>query len=145
MVVFLWILYLEDSEFDYEFVSMVFEGDLGCDFIIQWVEDEEGFLIVLCELLLYIVLSDFVLLGYDGLSVFYVVYQFEFNLFFIIVIGVMGEEVVVDMLCQGVIDYIFKVCFEWLVFVVNCVLVEVDVWFLCEWVEQEVCVLNVSL
>ncbi len=106
------ILHLEDSELDHELVSMALGSDLGRDFTIQRVEDEEGFLGALRDSPPHIVLSDYALPGYDGLSAFHAAHTLEPNLPFIIVTGAMGEEVAVDTLRQGVTDYILKARLE---------------------------------
>lgn len=139
------ILHLEDSELDHELVSMALEGDLGRDLTIQRVEDEEGFLTALRESPPHIVLSDFALPGYDGLSAFHAAHQLEPNLPFIIVTGAMGEEVAVDTLRQGVTDYILKARLERLAPAVNRALAEADARLSRERAEQEVRALNASL
>lgn len=103
----LMVLYLEDSELDHELVIMNLEGELPWELDIVRVEDEAGFLEAI-KVPPHIILSDYSLPGYDGMSAFRAANALYPNLPFIIVTGAMGEETAVDTLREGVTDYILK-------------------------------------
>ncbi|WP_414656878.1 ATP-binding protein [Deinococcus sp. VB343] len=139
------ILHLEDSELDHELVSITVEGDLGSEVQVARVEDEAGFLAALEETAPDIILSDYALPGYDGLSAFHAAHARYPNVPFIIVTGAMGEEVAVDTLRQGVTDYILKQRLERLTPAITRALAEADARLSRERAEQEVRDLNASL
>ncbi|MDO4246249.1 MAG: ATP-binding protein [Deinococcus sp.] len=139
------ILHLEDSELDHELVSITVEGDLGSEVKVTRVEDEAGFLAALEEAAPDIILSDYALPGYDGLSAFHAAHARSPNVPFIIVTGAMGEEVAVDTLRQGVTDYILKQRLERLAPAITRALAEADARLSRERAEQEVRDLNASL
>lgn len=138
------ILHLEDSDLDHELVVINLETDLPWKVNITRVEDEEGFLAAL-ENPPHLILSDFSLPGYDGLSAFKAAHARYPNLPFIIVTGAMGEEVAVDTLRQGVTDYILKQRLERLPSSVRRALAEADVRDSRERAEREVRELNARL
>lgn len=138
------ILHLEDSELDHELVVMHLESDLPWNMNIQRVEDEEGFLAAL-DHPPHLILSDFALPGYDGLSAFKAAHARYPNLPFIIVTGAMGEEIAVDTLRQGVTDYILKQRLERLAPSVRRALAEADSRDSRQRAEREVRDLNASL
>lgn len=109
------ILHLEDSELDHELVAMNLADDLPWTVRLERVEDEASFIHALETDPPHLVLSDFALPGYDGLSAFHAVHARDPLLPFIIVTGAMGEEIAVDTLRQGVTDYILKQRLERLV------------------------------
>lgn len=139
------ILHLEDSELDHELVSMTVEGDLSHEVEVTRVEDEQGFLAALEQAAPDIILSDYALPGYDGLSAFHAAHARYPNVPFIIVTGAMGEEVAVDTLRQGVTDYILKQRLERLAPAITRALAEADARLSRERAEQEVRDLNASL
>lgn len=139
------ILHLEDSELDHELVVMHLEGDLPWPVVIERVEAEDTFLAALRERPPHIVLSDFALPGYNGLSAFRSAHELYPNLPFIIVTGAMGEEVAVDTLRQGVTDYILKQRLERLAPSVRRALAEAEGQASRERAEQSVRDLNQSL
>ncbi|GAA5502321.1 adaptive-response sensory-kinase SasA [Deinococcus xinjiangensis] len=138
------ILHLEDSELDHELVVMHLETDLTWPIEVQRVEDEAAFLEAL-EQPPHLILSDFALPGYDGLSAFKAAYTRYPNLPFIIVTGAMGEEVAVDTLRQGVTDYILKQRLERLAPSVRRALSEAEARESRERAELEVRALNATL
>lgn len=135
------ILHLEDSELDHELVSITLEGDLEREVEIVRAEDEPGFLAAL-QIPPDIILSDYALPGYDGISAFQAAHQLYPHVPFIIVTGAMGEEVAVDTLRQGVTDYILKQRLERLAPAVNRALAEADARLSRERAEREVHELN---
>lgn len=138
------ILHLEDSELDHELVVMHLETDLTWPIEVQRVEDEAAFLEAL-EKPPHLILSDFALPGYDGLSAFKAAHTRYPNLPFIIVTGAMGEEVAVDTLRQGVTDYILKQRLERLAPSVRRALSEAEARESRERAELEVRALNATL
>ncbi len=138
------ILHLEDSELDHELVLMNLEGNLPWQVEVRRVDDEAAFLAAL-EQPPHLILSDFALPGYDGLSAFHAAHSRYPNLPFIIVTGAMGEEVAVDTLRQGVTDYILKQRLERLPSSVRRALTEADARDSRERAEREVHQLNRTL
>ncbi|BDP41755.1 hybrid sensor histidine kinase/response regulator [Deinococcus aetherius] len=139
------LLHLEDNELDHELVILHLEGDLPWPVEVERVEDEPGFLAALRTHRPHLVLSDYALPSYDGLSAFHAAYAFDPHLPFIIVTGAMGEEVAVDTLRQGVTDYILKQRLERLAPSVKRAIAEADARERRERAEQEVRELNLSL
>ncbi|WP_045233498.1 hybrid sensor histidine kinase/response regulator [Deinococcus pimensis] len=110
------VLHLEDNILDHELVkAMLEEGELPwpCDVI--RVDTEDEFRTALSEFAPHIVLSDYSLPNYDGLSAFEFVRKFFAHMPFVIVTGAMGEEVAVETLRKGVTDYVLKQRLERLV------------------------------
>ncbi|MDL2344098.1 ATP-binding protein [Deinococcus sp. MIMF12] len=138
------ILHLEDSELDHELVVMHL-GDLPWPIETERVEDEAGFLAALGAQRPHLILSDFALPGYDGLSAFRAAHDRAPLLPFIIVTGAMGEETAVDTLRGGVTDYILKQRLERLAPSVKRAIAEADARDRRERAEQEVRELNLSL
>lgn len=139
------ILHLEDSELDHELVSMHLGGDLPWPVQIERVEAEDTFLEALRERPPHLILSDFALPGYNGLSAFQSAHAMYPNMPFIIVTGAMGEEVAVDTLRQGVTDYILKQRLERLAPSVRRALTEAESRVSRERAEQAVRELNQNL
>ncbi|MEF2277979.1 hybrid sensor histidine kinase/response regulator [Deinococcus sp. YIM 134068] len=139
------LLHLEDNELDHELVALHLESDLAWSVQITRVEDEPDFLAALESHRPHLVLSDYALPSYDGLSAYHAAHAFDPNLPFIIVTGAMGEEVAVDTLRQGVTDYILKQRLERLAPSVKRAIAEADARERRERAEQEVRELNLSL
>lgn len=138
------LLHLEDNELDHELVVMHL-SDLPWPVDVVRVEDEVGFLDALGTHAPHLVLSDFALPGYDGLSAFRAAHARAPFLPFIIVTGAMGEETAVDTLREGVTDYILKQRLERLSPSVRRAIAEADARDRRERAEQEVRELNLSL
>jgi two-component system OmpR family sensor kinase len=138
------VLHLEDNELDHELVAMHL-SDLPWPLEIARVEDEAGFVAALEGRRPHLILSDFALPGYDGLSAFHAAHARAPQLPFIIVTGAMGEETAVDTLRSGVTDYILKQRLERLSPSVRRALAEADARDRRERAEQEVRELNFSL
>ncbi|MCP2013709.1 signal transduction histidine kinase [Deinococcus sp. HSC-46F16] len=138
------LLHLEDNELDHELVVMHL-SDLPWPVDVLRVEDEAGFVGALDSHAPHLVLSDFALPGYDGLSAFRAAHARAPFLPFIIVTGAMGEETAVDTLREGVTDYILKQRLERLAPSVRRAIAEADARDRRERAEQEVRELNLSL
>ena len=139
------ILHLEDSELDHELVTMHVETDLPWSVEITRVEDEPGFLHALSSAPPHLILSDFALPSYDGLSAYRAAHQRLPKVPFIIVTGAMGEETAVDTLREGVTDYILKQRLERLAPSIRRAIAEVESRIRRERAEQEIRQLNASL
>lgn len=139
------ILHLEDSELDHELVTMHVETDLPWSVEITRVEDEAGFLHALSSAPPHLILSDFALPSYDGLSAYRAAHQSLPKVPFIIVTGAMGEETAVDTLREGVTDYILKQRLERLAPSIRRAIAEVESRIRRERAEQEIRQLNLSL
>lgn len=138
------LLHLEDNELDHELVVMHL-SDLPWPVDVLRVEDEAGFVGALDSHAPHLVLSDFALPGYDGLSAFRAAHARAPFLPFIIVTGAMGEETAVDTLREGVTDYILKQRLERLAPSVRRAIAEADARDRRERAEREVRELNLSL
>jgi PAS domain S-box-containing protein len=101
------ILYLEDSAADAELARDTLEmGGLACD--VTRVETESGFLAALQQEGIDLILADYSLPSFDGLSALSITLQQRPDLPFIFVSGTMGEEVAVEALKIGATDYVLK-------------------------------------
>ncbi|GHF30827.1 signal transduction histidine kinase [Deinococcus metalli] len=139
------ILHLEDNELDHELVVFHLDGEVPWDVQITRVEDEVAFLDALRDDQPHLILSDFALPTYDGLSAFRAAHALLPDVPFIIVTGAMGEETAVDTLREGVTDYILKQRLERLAPAVKRAIAEVDAQVSRELAEQEVRQLNRDL
>ncbi|GGK87417.1 hybrid sensor histidine kinase/response regulator [Deinococcus radiotolerans] len=136
------LLHLEDSELDHELVTMHVEEELPWPVSITRVEDEAGFLAALTDFRPHLILSDFALPSYDGLSAYRAAHQRLPTVPFIIVTGAMGEETAVDTLREGVTDYILKQRLERLPSSIRRAMNEVDARIQRDRAEREVRELN---
>lgn len=102
------VLHLEDNLLDHELVRSALEDQLTPTPEFLQVEDEAAFRAALTGFRPHLILSDFSLPNYDGLSAFELAHRLVPHLPFIIVTGAMGEEVAVDTLRRGVTDYVLK-------------------------------------
>src|SRR5882762_535351 len=101
------ILHLEDDPNDVELVGATLEADgLDCDR--QVTSTREEFVSVLEQGNLDLVLSDFSLPGFDGLSALAIARRRSGDLPFIIVSGTLGEEAAIESLRSGATDYVMK-------------------------------------
>lgn len=102
------ILHLEDDDIDHELIDHHLQANLPWAIKMQRAENKEEFLTALEENTPHLVLSDYSLPDYDGLSAYCAVDEKSSYLPFIIITGAMGEETAVDILREGVTDYILK-------------------------------------
>ena len=101
------ILHLEDDPFDAELVRGKLKSEgLVCD--ITWVDRKEAFELVLEQQALDIVMCDFNLPGYDGMSALIRARERRPDLPVIVISGTIGEEEAVECLKAGATDYILK-------------------------------------
>src|SRR5580693_7041824 len=101
------ILYLEDDPRDAELVQGTLEcGGMECDF--TRVETQAEFVAALQQGGFDLVLADYTLPSFDGLSALQIAQQGWPQLPFIFVSGTLDEEVAIEALKIGATDYVFK-------------------------------------
>lgn len=101
------ILVLEDNEADAELLSRQLRDD-GLDFRSRVVASEPAFRRALAEFSPQLVLSDFSLPQFDGLSALDIVVTTDPSTPFIFVSGTIGEERAIEALKRGASDYVLK-------------------------------------
>jgi signal transduction histidine kinase len=101
------ILYLENDLADAELVQETLEADgIACE--LTRVEAEGEFRAALRRCGFDLILADYTLPAFDGLSALRIVRQQLPHVPFIFVSGTLGEEVAIDALKLGATDYVFK-------------------------------------
>ena len=101
------ILYLENDLADAELVQETLEADgIACE--LTRVEAEGEFRAALRRGGFDLILADYTLPAFDGLSALRIVRQQLADVPFIFVSGTLGEEVAIDALKMGATDYVFK-------------------------------------
>lgn len=101
------ILHLEDDPNDVELArAMLEEGGLPCE--VTPVETEAGFLSALEKGGFDIVLADYRLPSFNGLSALGLIKEKKPGIPFIFVSGTMGEELAIETLKRGATDYVIK-------------------------------------
>src|SRR5271154_2591954 len=101
------ILYLEDDHKDAEFVQALLEAD-GADCRVTLVETEPDFLAALERGGMDLILADYSLPSFDGISALKLAVVKRPGVPFIFVSGTMGEEVAIEALKIGATDYVLK-------------------------------------
>ncbi|MDD5711784.1 MAG: PAS domain S-box protein [Smithellaceae bacterium] len=101
------ILVLEDIPTDYELMEEELR-DAGFRFATQRVEARGAFIKALEAYRPNIILSDYSLPSFDGLSALHIVREKCPQTPFIFVSGALGEEMAIEMLKQGATDYVLK-------------------------------------
>ena len=101
------ILLLEDSEPDVELIQQTL-SDAGLNASVVSVHTREGFESELTRGSPNIILSDYWLPTFDGSMALEISKQLAPHVPFIFVTGVLGEEVVIEMLKKGATDYVLK-------------------------------------
>jgi len=101
------ILYIDDSPFDRELVQDALEKE-NAGFELVITASHASFEAALAQGGFDIVLSDFNILGFDGLQVLEVVHAQDVNLPVIIVTGTGSEEIAVEALKRGASEYVIK-------------------------------------
>jgi PAS domain S-box-containing protein len=101
------ILYLEDDPKDAELVRETLEEEgITCDLI--RVETEGEFSAALGRDRFDLILADYTLPSFDGLSAMKLAQRISPDAPFIFVTGTLGEEVAIEALKSGATDYVFK-------------------------------------
>src|SRR6266403_695734 len=101
------VLHLEDDARDTELVQATLEGE-GIQSELTRVEREEDFLAALKRESLDLILADYTLPSFDGLSALRIAQQHLPEVPFIFVSGTLGEDVAIEALKTGATDYVLK-------------------------------------
>jgi signal transduction histidine kinase len=101
------VLILEHAEEDIELLCYELRKG-GFNYESEIVETRETFMKALADFRPEIVLSDYSLPTFDGLSAYQIKQQLRPDIPFIIVSGTIGEENAVELIKQGVTDYVLK-------------------------------------
>jgi PAS domain S-box-containing protein len=101
------VLQLEDNPADAELIHRRLLSD-GMNVLRRVVADQRGFREALAEFAPHIILSDFSLLGFDGLSALAIAREIAPTTPFIFVSGTIGEERAIEALKRGATDYVLK-------------------------------------
>ncbi|OPY92034.1 MAG: Sensor histidine kinase ComP [Syntrophaceae bacterium PtaU1.Bin231] len=101
------ILILEDSAADAELATDELE-EAGISFVSEVVDRRDGFIKALDDFLPDIILSDYSLPSFDGLSALEIAKVKSPDTPFIFVSGAMGEETAIELLQKGATDYVLK-------------------------------------
>jgi PAS domain S-box-containing protein len=101
------ILYLEDDPRDLELLQATLESE-GVSCNITRVESEQEFVTSLQRGGFDLILADYTLPSFDGISALKVTKQILPDVPFIFVSGTLGEEVAIEALKMGATDYVFK-------------------------------------
>ena len=101
------ILYLEDDPTDAELVQATLEAE-GVASHITRVEGEPEFLASLKQGGFDLILADYTLPSFDGISALKIAKEIRPEVPFIFVTGTLGEEVAIEALKMGATDYVFK-------------------------------------
>src|ERR1700730_13212044 len=101
------ILHLEDDVRDTELVQATLEGE-GIPSDLTRVESEQDFLVALKRENLDLILADYTLPSFDGLSALRIAQQHSPEVPFIFVSGTLGEDVAIEALKTGATDYVLK-------------------------------------
>lgn len=100
-------LLLEDSELDTELIQATLqEGEFEFDLI--WVQSQEQFIHQLQTRSVDLILSDYSLPDFDGISALTVAQQISPQVPFIFVSATLGEELAIETLKSGATDYVLK-------------------------------------
>ena len=101
------ILHLEDSPLDAELIaSKLSHGGLNCD--ITWVADEARFTDALSAGTFDVILCDYNLVDYDGMTALLLARQMHPVTPVMLISGTLGEEDAVKCLQKGATDYLLK-------------------------------------
>src|SRR5260221_12486355 len=101
------ILYLEDDPRDAELVQETLEAD-GISCQVTRVETEADFIALLEQGGFDLILADYTLPSFDGLSALKIAQQRWPHVPLIFVSGTLGEEVAIEALKIGATDYVLK-------------------------------------
>jgi PAS domain S-box-containing protein/putative nucleotidyltransferase with HDIG domain len=101
------ILMLEDEPDDAELARRELRKS-GMAFVSECVDNREAFVAALDEFAPDVILADYKLPAFDGLSALAIARERRPQAAFIFVSGAMGEEFAIEMLHQGAADYVLK-------------------------------------
>ncbi len=101
------ILHLEDNPLDARLIKeRLLEEDLNPKVMV--VSSESGFIKALKTQTFDIILADYYLPGFDGITALQIVREIGIDLPVILISGKLGEEAAVESLKKGAVDYILK-------------------------------------
>ena len=126
MTVPLQILHLEDNKNDAELVKEILSLEEDINFIVTNVDNKEDFLREISFNNFDLILADYSLPAFDGLSALKVAKEKGINAPFILVSAVLGEELAIEALQNGATDYVLKARLERLVPAIQRALREVE-------------------
>ena len=119
------ILHLEDSPIDAEVIHAVLINDgIECNIVV--VDSRNGFISAIESKNFDLILADYTLPGFDGLMALQIAGEICPCTPFIIISGIIGEELAVEALKSGATDYVLKRNLSRLVPVVKRALTEVE-------------------
>jgi diguanylate cyclase (GGDEF)-like protein/PAS domain S-box-containing protein len=101
------LLHLEDNPVDAELILRQLTND-GLQFACTTVKDEHSFRRAIVDLAPQVILSDFSLPGFDGLSALRIASEMAPGTPFVFVSGTIGEERAIEALRSGAVDYVLK-------------------------------------
>jgi DNA-binding response OmpR family regulator len=101
------ILILEDDENDADLMQRELKGS-NLRFAVEVVQTRESFEHALRNFKPDIILSDYSLPSFDGIAAFHIKENLSPDIPFIIVSGIIGEEKAVELIKDGVTDYVLK-------------------------------------
>jgi DNA-binding NtrC family response regulator len=101
------IVFIEDSDYDIDLVYHQLNKS-KIKYISEHVKTGEALEHVLAKCKPDIILSDYALPSFDGLSAFHIKQKIYPDIPFIIVSGTIGEENAVELIKNGVTDYVLK-------------------------------------
>ncbi len=101
------ILNLEDSAIDSELIAAKLDED-GLDFELVRVENERDFVSALEKTALDMVLADYSLPAFDGLTALKITLERRPEIPFIFVSGAIGEDLAAEVLKCGATDFVLK-------------------------------------
>ena len=101
------ILHLEDDPVDADLIlTTLVEGGIACRS--QRVDNQPAFLAALKEGQIDLILADYSLPGFDGLTALEVARALVPHIPFLFVSGTLGEELAIDAMHRGATDYVLK-------------------------------------
>jgi len=101
------LLHLEDDPVDAELITAtLIEGGIPCQS--QLVDTRQAFVAALKEGRMDLILADYSIPGFDGMTALILALQHRPDVPFLFVSGVIGEELAIDAMHQGATDYVLK-------------------------------------
>ncbi|MHA1922515.1 MAG: PAS domain S-box protein, partial [Candidatus Heimdallarchaeota archaeon] len=120
------ILHLEDNQIDAELVKEILSLEDDFNFSIKNVDNKEDFLEAVEKETYDLILADYSLPSFDGLSALKLIRNKEMTIPFILVSAVLGEELAIEALHSGATDYVLKSRLERLVPAIQRAFREID-------------------
>ena len=101
------ILHLEDNATDAELIQATLEVE-GVQVEVTRVEAKEDFVGALKQGRFDLILADYTLPSFDGLSALRIAQQYARDVPFVFVSGTLGEDIAIEALKMGATDYVLK-------------------------------------